>query len=185
MLVSSLAAFEKYQREDAWTWEHQALVRARVVAGDKKLGEAFDLARKSILEQQRCEQSLRTEVGQMREKMRKHLGRATKDSKFSLKQGDGGIVDIEFMVQFAVLAWSHNHPELTRWSDNIRILESLAQSGLLSELKSSQLIDAYKRYRSAGHLLQLQNQLAEVANSEFLECREIVVDQWQTLFENQ
>jgi glutamate-ammonia-ligase adenylyltransferase len=185
MLVSSLTAFEKYQREDAWTWEHQALVRARVVAGDKKLSEAFDLARKSILEQQRCEQSLRTEVVKMREKMRKHLGQATKDGKFSLKQGDGGIVDIEFMVQFAVLAWSHNHPELTRWSDSIRILESLAQSGLLSEQKTSQLIDAYKRYRSAGHLLQLQNQLAEVANSEFLECREIVIDQWQTLFDNQ
>jgi glutamate-ammonia-ligase adenylyltransferase len=185
MLVSSLAAFEKYQREDAWTWEHQALVRARVVAGDKKLGEAFDLARKSILEQQRCEQSLRTEVVKMREKMRKHLGQATKDGKFSLKQGVGGIVDIEFMVQFAVLAWSHNHPELTRWSDSIRILESLAQCGLLSEQKTSQLIDAYKRYRSAGHLLQLQNQLPEIASTEFLEYREIVTTQWQTLFENQ
>jgi glutamate-ammonia-ligase adenylyltransferase len=185
MLVSSLIAFEKYQREDAWTWEHQALVRARVVAGDKKLGEAFDLTRKSILEQQRCEQSLRTEVVKMREKMRKHLGQATKDGKFSLKQGVGGIVDIEFMVQFAVLAWSHNHPELSRWSDSIRILESLAQSGLLSEQTTSQLIDAYKRYRSAGHLLQLQNQLPEIANAELLEHREIVTTQWQQLFDNQ
>jgi glutamate-ammonia-ligase adenylyltransferase len=185
MLVSSLTAFEKYQREDAWTWEHQALVRARVVAGDKKLGEAFDLARKSILEQKRCEQALRTEVVKMREKMRKHLGQATKDGKFSLKQGVGGIVDIEFMVQFAVLAWSHNHPELSCWSDSIRILESLAQSGLLSEQKTSQLIDAYKRYRSAGHLLQLQNQLPEIANAELLEHREIVTTQWQQLFDNQ
>ena len=185
MLVSSLAAFEKYQRENAWTWEHQALVRARVVAGDRDLGEAFDLARKSILEQQRCEQSLSTQVVEMREKMRKHLGRTRKDGKFSLKQGVGGIVDIEFMVQFAVLAWSHNHPELTRWSDTIRILESLAQSGLISEQQSSQLIDTYKRYRSAGHRLQLQNQLPEVASSEFLECREIVTAQWQQLFENQ
>jgi len=185
MLVSSLAAFEKYQRENAWTWEHQALVRARVVAGDRNLGEAFDLARKSILEQQRCEQSLSTQVVEMREKMRKHLGRTRKDGKFSLKQGVGGIVDIEFMVQFAVLAWSHNHPELTRWSDTIRILESLAQSGLISEQQSSQLIDTYKRYRSAGHRLQLQNQLPEVASSEFLECREIVTAQWQQLFENQ
>jgi glutamate-ammonia-ligase adenylyltransferase len=121
----------------------------------------------------------------MREKMRKHLGQTTKDGKFSLKHGDGGIVDIEFMVQFAVLAWSHNHPELTHWSDSIRILESLAQSGLLSEQQSSQLIDTYKRYRSAGHLLQLQNQLAEVASDEFLECREIVTAQWQQLFDNQ
>jgi glutamate-ammonia-ligase adenylyltransferase len=185
MLVSSLTAFEKYQRESAWTWEHQALVRARVVAGDKKLAAAFDLVRKSTLEQHRCEQTLRTEVVKMREKMRKHLGQTTKDGKFSLKHGDGGIVDIEFMVQFAVLAWSHNHPELTHWSDSIRILESLAQSGLLSEQQSSQLIDTYKRYRSAGHLLQLQNQLAEVASDEFLECREIVTAQWQQLFDNQ
>jgi len=185
MIVSSLTAFEKYQREAAWTWEHQALVRARVVAGDKDLGCAFELARKSILEQPRCEQSLRKEVVEMREKMRKHRGRGTKDGKFPLKQGVGGIVDIEFMVQFAVLAWSHNHPELTRWSDTIRILESLAQSGLLSEQQSSQLIGAYKRYRSAGHLLQLQNQLAEVASSELQEYREIVTAQWQHLFDNQ
>ena len=185
MLVSSLSAFEKYQCEDAWTWEHQALVRARVVAGDKKLAATFDRVRKSILEQHRCEQSLRTKVVEMREKMHKHLGSKTKDGKFSLKQGVGGIVDIEFMVQFAVLAWSHNHPELTRWSDTIRILESLAQSGLISEQQSSQLIDTYKRYRSAGHRLQLQNQLPEVASSEFLECREIVTAQWQQLFDNQ
>ena len=185
MLVSSLAAFEKYQREDAWTWEHQALVRARVVAGDKKLGEAFGRVRKNVLEQYRSAQSLRTEVVEMREKMRKHLGRATKDGKFSLKQGIGGIVDIEFMVQFAVLAWSHNHPELTRWTDSIRILESLAQSGLLSEQQISQLIDAYKRYRSTGHLLQLQNQSPEVASNELLESREIVTAQWQQLFDNQ
>ena len=183
MLVSSLAAFEKYQREDAWTWEHQALVRSRVVAGDEALGQAFDQVRKAVLEQQRSEQSLAAEVVEMREKMRKHLGSATKGDKFSLKQGVGGIVDIEFMVQFAVLAWSHNYPELTRWSDSIRILESLAQCGLLSEQQSSQLIDTYKRYRSAGHLLQLQNQSAEVAGSEFVECRETVTGQWRQLFE--
>ena len=141
--------------------------------------------RKNVLEQYRSAQSLRTEVVEMREKMRKHLGRATKDGKFSLKQGIGGIVDIEFMVQFAVLAWSHNHPELTRWTDSIRILESLAQSGLLSEQQISQLIDAYKRYRSTGHLLQLQNQSPEVTGSELLECREIVTAQWQQLFDNQ
>ena len=183
MLVSSLAAFEKYQREDAWTWEHQALVRARVVAGDEGLGRAFDQVRKAVLEQQRSEQSLAAEVVKMREKMRKHLLPPAKEQKFSLKQGSGGIVDIEFMVQFAVLAWSHNHPELTRWSDSIRILESLARCDLLSEQQTSLLIDTYKRYRSAGHLLQLQNQSAEVADTEFVECREIVIGQWQQLFE--
>ena len=158
-------------------------MRSRVVAGDRELGESFEQVRKTVLEQQRSEQSLAAEVVEMREKMRKHLDRATKEGKFSLKQGVGGIVDIEFMVQFAVLAWSHNYPELTRWSDSIRILESLAQCGLLSEQQSSQLIDTYKRYRSAGHLLQLQNQSAEVAGSEFVECRETVTGQWRQLFE--
>ena len=182
MLVSSLAAFEKYQREAAWTWEHQALVRARFVAGNKNLGDEFNKLRESLLQQPRSEQILRSKVVEMREKMRNHLGRTAKDGKYSLKQGVGGIVDIEFMVQFAVLAWSHNHPEISRWSDTIRILESLAQCGLLSGQQSGLLIDAYKRYRSAGHRLQLQNQLAEVSRSEFLQCRELVTAQWKQLF---
>ena len=184
MLVSSMAAFEKYQRENAWTWEHQSLVRARVVAGEKTLAEEFNRLRQAVLMQSRDKPLLRAEVEKMREKMRKHLGRPSKEGKYSLKQGVGGIVDIEFMVQFAVLAWSHDHPELARWSDTIRILESLAHCGLLSAQQSSLLIDAYKRYRSAGHRLQLQNQLAEVANSDFLECRKRVAAQWQQLFNN-
>ncbi len=184
LLVSSLNAFEKYQQTDAWTWEHQALVRSRVVAGDADLAAAYDLVRENSLKQKRPLQSLVREVEEMREKMRKHLGQSAKDGKFSLKQGSGGIVDIEFMVQFAVLVWSHDHPQLTRWSDTIRILESLAQSGLLSDEKSLQLIDAYKSYRSAGHRLQLQNQLAEVALSEFVAERKAVADQWQAIFKS-
>ena len=184
LLVSSLKGFEKYQQTDAWTWEHQALVRSRVVAGDEQLAAAYDLVRENTLKQKRAQQSVVREVQEMREKMRKHLGQGTKDGKFSLKQGSGGIVDIEFMVQFAVLAWSHEHPQLTRWSDTIRILESLAQSGLLSDHKSLQLIDAYKSYRSAGHRLQLQNQQAEVAISEFVAERKVVADLWQALFKS-
>ncbi len=184
MLVSSLSAFEKYQREDAWTWEHQALVRSRVVAGDAELAAAYELVRKNTLQQKRDTQSLSTEVQEMREKMRKHLDKTKKDGKFSLKQGRGGIVDIEFMVQFAVLAWSHDHPQLVRWSDTIRILESLAQCGLFSEQDALRLIDAYKRFRSAGHRAQLHNQLAEIALSEFVEEREIVAKHWRELFKS-
>lgn len=182
MLVSRLSAFEKYQRQDAWTWEHQALMRARVVAGDTDLAEAFDQVRERTLRQKRNRQSLANEVREMREKMRIHLGGRPKDGKFSLKQGSGGIVDIEFMVQFAVLAWSGEHPELACWSDTIRTLESLADVGLITAQQSQQLIEAYKAYRSAGHRLQLQNQLAEVADSEFLPHRAMVQEQWQQLF---
>ena len=184
MLVSTLAGFEKYQYQDAWTWEHQALVRSRPIAGDPNLAMDFDRVRNMVLRRPREVQLLATEVKIMREKMRKHLGQSTKDGKFSLKQGAGGIVDIEFMVQFAVLAWSHEHPSLTRWSDTIRIIESLTQCGLLAERKSLQLIDAYKRLRTAGHRLQLHNQLGEVAVTEFVDEREMVVAQWYTLFGN-
>ena len=89
MLVASLTAFEKYQHQGAWTWEHQALVRSRVVAGDPNLAADFDKVRDQVLRQTRDTQSLATEVQQMRKKMRKHLGRGTKDGKFSLKQGTG------------------------------------------------------------------------------------------------
>ncbi|MDG2500786.1 MAG: bifunctional [glutamate--ammonia ligase]-adenylyl-L-tyrosine phosphorylase/[glutamate--ammonia-ligase] adenylyltransferase [Porticoccaceae bacterium] len=184
MLVSSLVGFEKYQHSDAWTWEHQALVRSRVVAGDADLAVDFAKVRDAVLTGVRDTQSLGTEVRQMREKMRKHQDQSTKDGKLSLKHGSGGIVDIEFMVQFAVLAWSHDHPSLTRWSDTIRIIESLSQCGLLAEQQALQLIDAYKRFRTAGHRLQLHNQLAEVAVSEFVEEREMVVTQWHSLFGN-
>ena len=184
MLVSTLTAFQKYQQQDAWTWEHQALVRSRVVAGDRKLAAEFNKVREVVLRQPRDAQSLATEVQKMREKMRKHLDQSTKDGKFSLKQGTGGIVDIEFMVQFTVLAWSHAHPLLCRWSDNIRILESLAQCGLFTDEESLQLIDAYKNLRTAGHRLQLQKQLDEVPLSAFVVQREIVKTRWNCLMDN-
>ena len=185
MLVTSLAAFEKYQKHDAWTWEHQALVRARVIAGDKTLGEAFQEVRHEILRQSRDQSELRSDVVEMRQKMRKHLSNDGNSGKFGLKQDHGGIVDIEFMVQFAVLAWSHDHPALTRWSDNIRILESLAQCGLLSEDEALQLTEAYKAYRSAGHRLQLQKLSADVGEEEFVEHRNMVIGQWQKIFQDQ
>ena len=184
LLVSSLAAFEKYQQSQAWTWEHQALVRARAVAGDSSLAESFEVVRKNTLRRQRDLRVLATEVQEMREKMRKHLGQDHKDGKFALKQDSGGIVDIEFMVQFAVLAWSCDKPSIAQWTDTIRILEMLAQEGFLTEQQSQQLIDAYKIYRSAGHRLQLQNQPAKVPASEFLDCRNNVINQWQTVFDN-
>jgi glutamate-ammonia-ligase adenylyltransferase len=184
MLVSTLTAFQKYQQQDAWTWEHQALVRSRVVAGDRNLATEFNKVREVVLRQPRDAQSLATEVQKMREKMRKHLDQSTKDGKFSLKQGTGGIVDIEFMVQFTVLAWSHAHPLLCRWSDNIRILESLAQCGLFTDEESLQLIDAYKNLRTAGHRLQLQKQLDEVPLSAFVVQREIVKTRWNCLMDN-
>lgn len=158
-LVTSLNAFEKYQRESAWTWEHQALVRARPVAGDPILAQAFIDLRLAILCQTRDTAKLKDEVRSMREKMRSQLGSKKSEQAaglFNLKQDAGGIVDIEFMVQYLALAWAHADPSLVRYTDNIRILGSLETTGRLDAHQARQLINAYKEYRTLGHKLALQ-----------------------------
>ncbi len=189
MLVNSLGAFEKYQRNEAWTWEHQALVRARVVAGDKTLAQDFEQVRRNVLCQHRDTEALREEVLKMREKMREHLGSKPSNgdngSVFHLKQDAGGIVDIEFMVQYAVLAWAEEEPALTEYTDNIRILGALEQSGRLGAEAVAQLIDAYKAYRSTGHRLALQRQEAVLEDGEpFAEERRRVTGLWRHLLES-
>lgn len=161
MLVASLVGFEKYQLTEAWTWEHQALVRARVVAGDEKLAGAFEQVRHQVLSKARDLAALQQDVKDMREKMRGQLGSSETGSAlhlFNIKQDAGGIVDIEFMVQFAVLAWAHEFPALTRYTDNIRILETLAEVGKLTHEQAQALIGFYKIYRSIGHQRALQQE---------------------------
>ncbi|MGB1383535.1 MAG: bifunctional [glutamate--ammonia ligase]-adenylyl-L-tyrosine phosphorylase/[glutamate--ammonia-ligase] adenylyltransferase [Porticoccaceae bacterium] len=184
MLVSSLSSFEKYQQQNAWTWEHQALVRSRVIAGDKITAQGFNAIRINQLCQKRNIEKLRTDVAEMRIKMRKHLDKSTKDGKYCLKQASGGIVDIEFMVQFAVLAWSHKFEQLVQWTDTVRLLETMSHTEVISEHQAQQLIEAYKIFRSAAHDLQLQNQPAEVLLSEFTEQREAVQLCWQSFLSN-
>lgn len=185
LLVSSLSAYANYQDHNAWTWEHQALVRARVVAGSLELADEFEQVRKKILTRHRDPQELRNDVVQMREKMRKHLGSSRggdeREAEFQLKQDAGGIVDIEFMVQYAVLAWAHTTPTLTRYTDNIRILGCLAEAGLMSGDDVEQLIEAYKTYRSTVHRLALQGLPSIVAGDQFLPERSIVTRHWQQL----
>jgi [glutamine synthetase] adenylyltransferase / [glutamine synthetase]-adenylyl-L-tyrosine phosphorylase len=187
LLVSSLTAFEKYQQQEAWTWEHQALVRARVVAGDAKLAEAFEQVRQNILRKPRDEEKLRKDVVDMRHKMRDQLGSASQSRQkgvalFNVKQDAGGIVDIEFMVQYAALAWAHQWPGIIRYTDNIRILESLETAGLLDADSVAQLIAAYKAYRSTGHRLALQRQDAVLeGDDQFSTERQQVNAIWQRL----
>lgn len=184
MLVSSLSAFEKYQQQSAWTWEHQALVRSRVIAGDKITAKGFSAIRVKQLRQKRNIEKLRNDVSEMRIKMRKHLDKSTKDGKYCLKQSSGGIVDIEFMVQFAVLAWSNKSGQLVQWTDTVRLLEAMSNAQVICEQQAQQLIEAYKIYRSAAHDLQLQNLPAEVLVSEYTEQREAVQLCWQSFLSN-
>ena len=182
LLVSSFTAFSEYQNTQAWTWEHQALVRVRAVAGDEKLAQKFEALRADILRKKRDILVLKDEVVKMRQKMRDHLlSTGDKNAEFDIKQGAGGIVDIEFMVQYAVLAWSQQHPPLTYYTDNIRILESLAEQGLILASDTRTLIDAYKAFRSQAHRLSLQEQKGLIAETALGTEREIVSRFWQQL----
>ena len=187
MLVTSLTAFEKYQFESAWTWEHQALVRARAITGRPELMAQFTQLRSRVLGQSRDLDKLRHDVAEMREKMRSQLGSKKKEQAeglFNLKQDSGGIVDIEFMVQYAVLAWASAHPSLLEFTDNIRILGGLAESGQLSAQEVNQLIEAYKAFRSLGHRLALQQLPGIVAGDQVESERRIVTQIWRRLLDS-
>ncbi|WP_417581184.1 bifunctional [glutamate--ammonia ligase]-adenylyl-L-tyrosine phosphorylase/[glutamate--ammonia-ligase] adenylyltransferase [Nitrincola sp.] len=181
LLVSGLRAFKQYQQKEAWTWEHQALVRARVVAGSPSLAKRFKQARAELLSQPRDRAVLLEQVCSMREKMREHLGsRATDTSgSFDLKQDRGGIVDIEFMVQFMVLNHACEYPDLLTYTDNIRILDGIEANGLMSAEKTELLRDAYRVLRSVGHRQALQEQSSSVvADEELTQYRQQVAGIW-------
>jgi glutamate-ammonia-ligase adenylyltransferase len=185
LLVSTLTAFREYQYHQAWTWEHQALVRARPVAGCTRLAARFEELRREVLAKPRELQHLRRDVIEMREKMRAHLLKPEtsggKSPRFHLKQSVGGIVDIEFMVQYCVLAWSGSQAALSVYTDNIRILEALSESGLMSPDDARVLTEAYKAYRTVVHRLTLQQQDDIVPAGEYQALRDEVVRVWDAL----
>ncbi len=178
MLVTTADAFADYQQKEAWTWEHQALVRARVVYGDPQLKSRFDEIRRAILMSPRDGEKLQTEVREMREKMRAHLGNKHRE-RFDLKADAGGITDIEFIAQYLVLGHAHQKPKLTRWSDNVRILELLAQNDIMDEQEAQALTHAYTTLRDALHHLALQEQPGHVPETEFAGERGQVSASWQ------
>jgi glutamate-ammonia-ligase adenylyltransferase len=153
LLVSSLAAFKKYQRETAWTWEHQALTRARYVAGDADLGAAFEAERTTILRMSRDIPRLAADVVEMRRKMQ--VGHPNRTQLFDLKHDSGGMVDIEFIVQFLVLAHAHRHAELTRNVGNIALLHTAGALRLVPEGLADDAADAYREYRRLQHKIRL------------------------------
>ena len=183
LLVSSLKGFETYQHKNAWTWEHQALVRARMVVGDEALGRRLAQIRVDVLRQQREAPRLRKEVVDMREKMRSVLDRSD-GRRFDLKQGKGGITDIEFMVQYAVLRWSLEVPDLTAWTDNIRLLETLVEAGLIPASLGERLVLAYQRFRDVYHRLTLQEQAGMIDAEQLQQERKCVQAAWQQIMMN-
>ncbi|MFI8554285.1 bifunctional [glutamate--ammonia ligase]-adenylyl-L-tyrosine phosphorylase/[glutamate--ammonia-ligase] adenylyltransferase [Psychrobacter sp. NPDC077938] len=184
MMVVSCHAFETYQMDKAWSWEHQALVRARAICGDRRVTARFCDIRRDVLSLPRTLDQVRSEVTSMRIKMQKHLGTSQwqqEAGKFHLKQDAGGIVDIEFLAQFAVLAYSHEYPSLTKWSDNVRIFAEVALLGIWDDQVCQDLTDAYLRIRAATHQLALSEQSLLVDELLWQETRALVQSQWQHL----
>ena len=185
LLVSTLSAFTQYQLNEAWTWEHQALVRARPIAGSEKLSKAFIAVRKQVLCQARPSAELKQEVIGMRQKMRQQM--ASKPdadgltAQFHLKHDEGGIVDIEFMVQYGVLAYAHRCPQLLTYTDNIRILDGFEAEAILSVSQAQDLREAYQVMRAVEHRLTLQNQTGKVSNHDLREQRQKVMAIWATI----
>lgn len=180
-LVTSVDAYRDYQRSKAWTWEHQALVRARPVAGTPRVRAEFERVRSEILCLPRDPARLRQDVREMRARM---LAAHPAAPDFDVKHARGGIVDIEFMVQYWVLRWAHDYPDAARYTDNINILNTLAGAGLIDPGRARLLVSAYRRYLSVEHRLKLMERGAHVPRIKLDGLPEQVARVWHEVIES-
>jgi len=182
LVATTLPALRRYQLESAWVWEHQALVRTRVVAGDAALKSSLEALRSEVLGLPRDTAALASAVCEMRQKMRgEHVVASTQAAGFDLKRDPGGIVDIEFLVQYLVLANASKNDALSQWSDVVRLLEVLAAANLISSDDATTLTDAYLMYRSRIHELALQGGATTDSSGSFETVRERVKRVTETL----
>jgi len=179
-LVTSISRLQRYQREKAWTWEHQALVRARVIAGDPVLAQAFSTLREEILCRRRDEEKLRIDVIDMREKMRQAKN-TVNGNKFDLKEGHGGIVDIEFMVQYMVLRWAHKYPQLTMHTETMPLLDALKDLELLEPETHQALTGAFSSWLEKSYRLKLNEHPAIIPVAAARTLSRQVTEIWNTL----
>ena len=177
LLVTNIQAFADYQQRDAWTWEHQALLHARAVAGAAEVCAEFERLRVEVLRHHVRRATLRDEVRSMRERMRRELLK-TQSAEFDLKQGPGGIADIEFLAQYWALAYARDHAAVVMFADTIRQLETLASGDLVPQSTADVLTGAYRAYRSRAHHLALEGRPAIVAADDFVAERAAVVSIW-------
>ena len=177
LLVTNTEAFERYQEANAWTWEHQALLRARPVAGSQAIAAEFDRIRRDTLMHRVRRDTLRDDVVEMRQRMRGELDRSDSEY-FDLKHGRGGIGDIEFLVQFLVLWHAAEHPDVVFYSDNIRQLDALVEAACMEQTVGNALQDAYRDYRLRQHHLVLDGRPPLVGVDEFAAQREFVAKTW-------
>jgi glutamate-ammonia-ligase adenylyltransferase len=181
LLVTSTEAFLRYQDENAWTWEHQALLRARPVAGSDSVSRRFAAIRSDTLSGRVRRDTLRDDVLDMRHRMRRELDDSNAQH-FNLKHGAGGIGDVEFLVQYLVLANAAAHPAVIEFTDNVRQLNALAEAGALPLAVAADLQKTYRAYRRRQHRLALDDEPARVPVAEFAAEREAIIRCWQSVF---
>ncbi|WP_371195045.1 bifunctional [glutamate--ammonia ligase]-adenylyl-L-tyrosine phosphorylase/[glutamate--ammonia-ligase] adenylyltransferase [Glaciecola sp. SC05] len=181
LLITHINSFADYELSTAWTWEHQALVRGRLVIGTQSFAEAFEKIRVQTLCLARDSNKLLEDVSQMREKMRAHLN-ASNDAQIDIKQCEGGIVDIEFMVQFWVLNFASDYPGLARWSDNLRILDVCADINVIDTKSAKALQEHYLWLRHLAHRLQLSGRLLAQPSEKLDETRQLVSYLYKSIF---
>jgi glutamate-ammonia-ligase adenylyltransferase len=178
LLVTSTDGFERYQEENAWTWEHQALLRARPVAGSAAVARDFERIRSQTLMSRVKLGSLRDDVVSMRTRMRRELDRSDSE-RFDLKHGRGGVGDIEFIVQFLVLRHAAAFPAVIRYSDNIRQIAALAAVGRLDVQTAARLQGVYREFRRRLHHLSLNDRPPFIGDGELVAERAFVTDVWE------
>jgi glutamate-ammonia-ligase adenylyltransferase len=178
LLAINIETFAEYQREEAWTWEHQALVRSRFILGEDKLAARFSEIRNEILSSPREKPQLQKDISEMRSKMFTALAKED-ESLFDLKQSRGGIADIEFISQYLVLLNAREQTELLTYPDNIRILEAALATNLLSEAQVSTLVQGYIDYRARYHIASLNGDNKQALRSEVSSSAEGVTQVWQ------
>jgi glutamate-ammonia-ligase adenylyltransferase len=181
MMVTSVASFEKYQTNSAWLWEHQALTRARFCSGDERIGARFEAIRETVLRQPRDEATLKREVKDMREKL--HKAYPNRSALFDLKQDTGGMIDIEFIVQYLILRHASQYPQLVADIGNIALLRLCGELGLIDAGLAVQVADAYRTYRKLQHQSRLQGiEKARIETERVAQEIAAVKQLWSNIF---
>ena len=180
MMVSSVTAFEDYQRNKAWTWEHQALLRSRAITGSEPVSQEFARIRQSVLEAGRDPVGICADVVEMREKMRAHLASRDEES-LNIKQDRGGMVDIEFTTQAGVLLNAADHPQMLGVSSTLEFIEYLAAVGWYSSEEANKLSAAYKLFRQHANRQALEVDRPANLKQELQPHLDMVTDIWNRL----
>ncbi len=181
VLISDTDSFDVYQKQRAWTWEHQAIVRARPIAGSKDIIEKFNKTREYVIRAKIDDEKLRCDVLSMRDKMRSHLDRSGPEF-YDIKQGVGGMIDIEFISQYLLLKYAPNYKDMILWSDNVRILEECARLGIVDKATTDELIAAYIDIRKIYHELSLADLPRLIARSDRMSATFRVEEIWNRIF---